>query len=174
MKRTEKIIAVGISYPLDEVIKRYSEEQEISIAAATEHALEAKRYLILCALNPTKPYAMRGPIDNFWHTFVTFTPEYIDFCKHVAGSYIHHIPNTSPKVRTTYRIGLTKDSKRVVTDGKDNMKKDYIQMLDDYEATFKSVPPVHLWPRPGFGDGVQPERCSCACGVCRRQCGCIA
>lgn len=174
MKSIDETIAAGISFPLDEVISRYAEDQEISIAAASEHALEAKRYLILCALNPTKPYAMRGPIDEFWHTFVTFTTQYFNFCEMVSGRYLHHIPNTSPGIRTTYRINISNDSELSREEETVSMRQHYVQMLADYETTFQSVPPTHLWPRPGTGDGVQPERCSCACGVCRRECGCIA
>lgn len=170
MKDTHQIIADGLNYPLDVVIKRYSEEQSISLNAATEHALEAKRYLILCALNPEKIYAMRGPIDEFWHTFVTFTTLYFDFCRELCGQYIHHIPNTSPRPRTSYRINISAASNSQSISEGESMREQYAQMLADYEATFKVVPPIHFWPLPGLGDGIQPEWCSCACGVCSREC----
>lgn len=31
-------------------------------------------------------------IDDMWHTFLLFTREYMHFCNHYFGTYIHHIP----------------------------------------------------------------------------------
>ena len=89
-------IAVGLSYPINEIVQRYAEEQDLPLAVAEEHALEARRYLLLCALNPDRTYGMRGPIDEFWHTFVTFTSRYMDFCERVAGRYM-----TTPATHST-------------------------------------------------------------------------
>ena len=41
-------------------------------------------YIALCAVEEGT-YGMRGPIDEFWHTLVTFTKTYAGFCERVAG-----------------------------------------------------------------------------------------
>ncbi len=33
-------------------------------------------------------------IDDMWHTFLLFTQEYMDFCEHYFGHFIHHSPTT--------------------------------------------------------------------------------
>lgn len=31
-------------------------------------------------------------VDPGWHAFIEHTHEYADFCEHVAGRFIHHVP----------------------------------------------------------------------------------
>ena len=33
-------------------------------------------------------------IDEMWHNFILFSDDYIKFCKHFFGHYIHHMPTT--------------------------------------------------------------------------------
>ena len=174
MTTHKDIVKIALEYPIDHVIQRYAEDQELSIEAAREHAFELKRYLALCALSPQKPYAMRGPIDEFWHTFVTFTKLYTEFCEDVAGSYIHHLPNTSPRIQKNYTLNRGAQPLKNVDDRPDDVRQFYIQMLEDYEATFQMIPPVHLWPRPGLIGEDPTDVEGAVCGVCRCGCRCIA
>lgn len=32
-------------------------------------------------------------IDEMWHEFILFTEDYMDFCAHYFGQYMHHLPN---------------------------------------------------------------------------------
>jgi hypothetical protein len=34
-------------------------------------------------------------VDEFWHMFILFTPQYRDFCNEVMGFFVHHQPRTS-------------------------------------------------------------------------------
>jgi hypothetical protein len=34
-------------------------------------------------------------VDEVWHQFILFTPQYHQFCKEILGKYFHHIPKTS-------------------------------------------------------------------------------
>ena len=34
-------------------------------------------------------------VDEVWHQFILFTPQYHKFCKEMLGGYFHHIPKTS-------------------------------------------------------------------------------
>jgi len=168
----KNIIEVAMAYPIDEIIGRYAEEQELALPAAAEHAREAKRFLTLCALHPDRTYGMRGPIDEFWHTFVTFTSRYMDFCERVAGRFIHHFPNTEPKARARYSFNRGRRGGPPKKESKENLQQLYLDMLRDYEATFGEPAPQHLWPRPSATDDNNLTRCSsipCRCG-----CRCIA
>ena len=33
-------------------------------------------------------------VDEVWHQFILFTPQYHKFCKEMLGRYFHHIPKT--------------------------------------------------------------------------------
>ena len=163
------IIEIAFAYPIDEIIRRYAKDHDLPVSAAEEHAAEAKKFLVLCALNADKSYAVRGPIDDFWHTFITFTPRYMDFCERIAGSYIHHNPSTEERSYDKYSInrGLRGSAKTEVKF--DGMRASYLAMLEDYESIFGSPAPLHLWPRPTKSEsdsgllGCFPCRCGCRC-----------
>jgi len=52
---------------------------------------DTKRYLYLCATNPT-PVAPPQKIDEMWHNFILFTFDYEEFCLTRFGRFIHHRP----------------------------------------------------------------------------------
>ena len=54
---------------------------------------EFKRFMKL-VLWQDKPLAMIGKgVDEFWHVFIIFTPQYREFCQDVFGEYIDHQPH---------------------------------------------------------------------------------
>lgn len=53
---------------------------------------QALAYLAACAVS-SEPLAPSEPVDIGWHTFILYTHDYAEFCKKVAGSFIHHVPN---------------------------------------------------------------------------------
>ncbi|MQV97057.1 hypothetical protein GHK46_06355 [Sinorhizobium medicae] len=172
---SQDLIDVAMSYPIGEIVTRYAADQEIDAATAEEHAREAKRFLILCALNPDRVYGMRGPIDEFWHTFVIFTSRYMDFCERVGGRFIHHYPNTAPKERQRYTFNKGRKGGPAKDLSRNDLKKMYLAMLDDYKKTFGEPAPKHLWPRPAIAESGGGVADDCACGpVCRCGCSCIA
>ncbi len=54
---------------------------------------EMKKFLYLCATNDG---AMAPPeeIDEIWHNFILFTGDYAEFCRDMAGFFLHHQPLT--------------------------------------------------------------------------------
>jgi hypothetical protein len=34
-------------------------------------------------------------VDELWHSFILFTPQYLSFCEDVMGFFVHHQPRTS-------------------------------------------------------------------------------
>src|SRR5436305_2875035 len=112
----EQTIARAMAFPMDAIVARYGEEQQLPSEVAREHERELKRFLALCALDPEASYGMNGPVDELWHTFITFTVDYARFCDEVAGHFIHHVP----------RVDVDADEP---DDG-------YERMLVAYEETF--------------------------------------
>lgn len=146
MPRSNKeVFDAAQQFDMTRVVERYARDNSIPIEIAREHERELKRYLALVALNPKKPLGMRGQVDELWHTFLFFSRDYFDFCKKVAGKYIHHVPETGDAP-----VSLD----------------DYAEMLKLYAAEFGEEPPSHVWPSLRIGDGPSGAICSTSCSGC--------
>jgi hypothetical protein len=125
-----KTIARGMNFPMERVLERYTAEYLASLDDAKMLERELKRFLILCAMDPTKKYVMGGRVDDLWHTFLLFTQQYARFCAQLAGHFIHHVP-TDPK------------------DGPAELgewQNQYAMFLRDYQKIFGESPPASIWP----------------------------
>ncbi len=57
--------------------------------------LEFKKFLKLI-LREDGPLAMVDKrVDELWHWFILFTPQYHHFCNEIMGFFVHHQPRTS-------------------------------------------------------------------------------
>jgi hypothetical protein len=123
-----KIIETVMSFPMDDLLRKYCMEHSLPIETAREHEREIKRFLALSVINSSTKYVMSGPMDELWHSFILFTKNYHEFCYLVAGHYIHHVPS--------------------VPNDKPNDFRGYTQLLQDYKVLFGEEPPTQYWPRP--------------------------
>lgn len=141
-------LEIANQFDMTEVLGRYQEETRLPSDVIAEHALELKKFLTLCAVNPGN-YGMRGPIDELWHTFIIFTEKYHQFCQQLCGKYIHHFPVPH------------KDAAHFQPDAVDAYKS----FLEDYAEAFGVEPPLHIWPRPlpGSNDSPSCNKCGSAC-----------
>lgn len=119
-----------MSFPIEDVLKKYSKQHSIPIEIAREHEREMKRFLALCIISPNAIYGMRGPVDEIWHTFILFTKRYHEFCDDVAGRFLHHNPSV-PGARD-----------------KPADEKAYLRFLQDYKDLFGEEAPPQYWPTP--------------------------
>ena len=126
----ERIGAAATSFPMDHVVARYRQDFDVSEEEAHAHERELKRFFILIALHPDRPYGMRGPVDDLWHTFLIFTESYQQFSKRLVGRkrFLHHHPCSTAKGSV---YPLTYDG-----------------FWYDYEETFGEPPPADVWPAP--------------------------
>ena len=123
-----KIIETAMSFPMDDLLRKYCTEHSLPIETGREHEREIKRFLALSVINSSTKYVMSGPMDELWHSFILFTKKYHDFCYLVAGHYIHHAPS--------------------IPSDKPNDFGGYMQLLQDYRVLFGEEPPTQYWPRP--------------------------
>ncbi len=122
------ILTKAMHFPLDRVRERYIRDSKIDAAVALEHERELRRFLIVCALAPPgRSISMRGPIDEFWHTFLLYTHTYQRFCSEVFGRFIHHVP-AEPGIRNPRE------------------RRGYVTFLNEYERIFGVLPSVTFWP----------------------------
>ncbi|MBV8977729.1 MAG: hypothetical protein JO261_12515 [Alphaproteobacteria bacterium] len=60
-----------------------------------EEAARALRTFFTLVSSSTKPLAITSEkVDDLWHMFILFTPQYREFCDKFFGRYIDHQPNT--------------------------------------------------------------------------------
>jgi hypothetical protein len=74
------------------LIDRFCLEHNVTKGEAEERFLETKKFLVVCASNPTIKYAPSKSIDDMWHNFMLHSLAYFDFCA-LLGGYIHHQPS---------------------------------------------------------------------------------
>ena len=121
---------IAMGFPMGPVLERYCQEHDVSIDDARVHERELKRYFVLTARYPDRPYGMKGPVDALWHTFLLFTEAYQAFSDALVGRkrFLHHHPCTTAKGA----------SFPVTYDG----------FWYDYREAFGEAPPDAVWPAP--------------------------
>ena len=115
-----------------EILDAYIKDSGLTTETAHTHMEETKKFICIRAAidGPATDgnfrIGMSGPVDNFWHMFLLFSPEYFAFCRDVCGFYVQHRPN--PKSM----------SKREEVDR-------LLNLFNWYEAAFGSVPSEEIW-----------------------------
>lgn len=80
-------------YPLDFVLEKLCEDGRMTREQARGAEEEFRRFMALIALE-VAPLAMIGPlVDEVWHQFVLFTPQYRRFCSETFGFFVDHQPD---------------------------------------------------------------------------------
>lgn len=88
-----QLIAAAMEFaPPDLLIERFAQSHKVPHAEARELFNEMKKFLCIAASFPDMRFAPNKKIDEMWHDFVLFTPDYHRFCK-IFGRYIHHVPS---------------------------------------------------------------------------------
>jgi hypothetical protein len=82
------------TYPFGFVVKKLVADGVIPDRLSAEAETELRRFFALVALD-IAPLAMIGPVvDEVWHQFVLFTPQYRRFCLDTLGFFVDHQPDT--------------------------------------------------------------------------------
>jgi hypothetical protein len=109
--RTDEVIASIIAkaeaFDMTKIRQRYMREYRVARGVADMHECELKRYLAICAILDEE-IGMRGDIDQFWHTFIFFTRQYLAFCYLIAGegNFIHHAPIVQDETPTSQPVPI--------------------------------------------------------------------
>jgi hypothetical protein len=91
-------LARALRYRNREVLLRFVDQYGVSEAEAEELFTETKKWLWLNtradapALVVTFEMKM---LDEMWHNFALFTPDYAKYCQDCFGAYVHHVPTNS-------------------------------------------------------------------------------
>lgn len=67
------------------------------------------RFLELCYDNPgSAPPLLTSEADQLWHTHITFTQQYTNWCQSILGFYLDHIPNVPRRPPTAAELAAAK------------------------------------------------------------------
>lgn len=129
-KDLARLQRIAMDFPMGPVLERYCQDHGVSIDEARVHERELKRYFVLTARYPERPYGMKGPVDGLWHTFLLFTEIYRAFSDALMGRkrFLHHHPCTTAKGAS---FPITYDG-----------------FWYDYRDAFGEAPPDTVWPGP--------------------------
>lgn len=93
-----KTIDEVLDYYNADVIEKFREEYYFDEREADKVFKEVLKWLWLAAQDESRHHvAMYHPMnvmDRMWHTFLSFTKDYSDFCTEYLGRFIHHVPHT--------------------------------------------------------------------------------
>ena len=83
------------SFDLSYVHEKLVNEGKFTLEELRSIDYEFRRFLKL-VLSDKGPLAMVDRrVDELWHSFILFTPQYEEFCEKVMGFFVHHQPRTS-------------------------------------------------------------------------------
>lgn len=70
----------------------------LSPAGASGEQIERglRQFFLACAASTKLNAAMPSEtVDHAWHTFITYTRDYAEFCRLAFGRFLHHVPETT-------------------------------------------------------------------------------
>ncbi|HTF82257.1 MAG TPA: hypothetical protein VL947_11040 [Cytophagales bacterium] len=88
IEQLEKILA----YENDDVLSRFMDMYDMDADEAQDIFLETKKFLYVSQLPTVFIPDDLLIIDEMWHNFILFTPQYHVFCKEHFQGYFHHLP----------------------------------------------------------------------------------
>lgn len=80
----------------ERLTSRIVKDEEMDRQTAERVTESALGFLYLIATTPNAKFAPSELVDIGWHTFILYTRDYAQFCRTIAGRFIHHAPNDDP------------------------------------------------------------------------------
>src|SRR5277367_4404316 len=81
-------------YDLRFVEREFCEKFDYSPADFENAVQELNTFFCLIGRNQGPLAVSSRRVDDLWHTFILFTPQYRQFCTRYFGRYVDHQPNT--------------------------------------------------------------------------------
>ncbi len=99
---TERIAGQSLVDPdtFSRMVARIVRDEGMGQALAERVMDQALAFLGACVVNPNAGLSPSGLVDIGWHTFILHTSDYAEFCKSVAGWFLHHVPTAGSREAT--------------------------------------------------------------------------
>lgn len=96
IKNTDSLES-ALSYSNPELVYYFANKQSISLSESEELFEELKKWLWLCSQLDEESdtvflFKENNILDIYWHTFLLFTEDYLNFCQKYLGGVIYHKP----------------------------------------------------------------------------------
>jgi hypothetical protein len=91
-------LSKALRYQNREILLRFADQYGVSYEDAEELFTETKKWLWLNTQPDAPPLVVTAEmkmLDEMWHNFVLFTPQYIRYCETNFGGYVHHLPTSN-------------------------------------------------------------------------------
>ncbi len=88
--RNEKLDCIDLSFVEEKLVQ----EKLLNRKDAKTAKKEFKRFMKLITKYDFALAVTSKIVDEFWHQFILFTPQYRKFCEDIFGEFIDHQPNT--------------------------------------------------------------------------------
>jgi hypothetical protein len=99
-------LKAALDYANPDVIAKFRDKFSVSLEEALDIFSETKKWLWFAANSEVEGVSIHRAIqiiDEMWHTFITFTVDYAQYCESRFGRYLHHIPLTQEALRSAQR-----------------------------------------------------------------------
>ena len=86
-----------LKYKHNDLVQYFAKSRNIPATEAEELFVDLKRWLWLNGQGGSRNFKVRffrdcRIVDEFWHTFLLFTKDYVRFCERYFGRIIYHRP----------------------------------------------------------------------------------
>jgi hypothetical protein len=111
-KKQRATLATVLRYRNPDVLDRYLKDFGGTRKEAEHVFQETLKWLYLIQCEGSTECCITGDltkIDDMWHTFILFTPDYTAFCRKLCGYYLHHQPTTGREPRISAREQRRRD-----------------------------------------------------------------
>jgi len=93
-KKYENPISLIEDYDFSFLHEKFKRKYPVNEAVLKEIENEFRKFLILILINDLPIAATSKKVDELWHLFIIYTPQYREFCEKVFGHYIDHQPHS--------------------------------------------------------------------------------
>lgn len=102
-----KSLAAAMQYENADVTMKFRNRFAVTPEDADDIFAETKRWLWFAVATTLDTVAINRAmlmIDEMWHTFITFTTEYTEYCESNFGRYVHHAPTPAAEMEDAVHL----------------------------------------------------------------------
>jgi hypothetical protein len=130
-----------LSYSNEKVIEAFCKNYSVSTKEAEDIFLQLMKWFLFCTDSRTENYRNIDDatliIDEMWHTFILFTPDYFKFCEEHFGYYVHHMPSTNE---------MLKEQRKQTIEQVETRKRKQYELVYDVLGKDTFVQWYHVYP----------------------------
>jgi hypothetical protein len=140
-----------LKYQNPRLVKYFAEEHGLSTVESKTLFNDLKKWLWLCANRDANADVMffndLRVLDLYWHTFLSFTRDYVEFCERYLGGIVYHEPephivarkqakNPNTALAKNLKVARSSIAEVVRLLGNQQAKRWFVELPEQYGARF--------------------------------------